>query len=186
MSDKPQLPIVRSQTPIAFAGEHAGLEKFFQLEQWNVEDPAGGKSDRIVWERRDFVLIVALTPDDNTVLIKEYKQAHEQVFAGLPAGGIKKGETPAEAALRELNQETGYIGQEENCKVAGPFFNSPDKSTERHFVVLVGDVSKEGEATPEEDETILGVKLLPFTDVGEKLQIGLHRMAVLVITHDPF
>ena len=182
MSDKPQLPTVLSQTPIAFAGKHAGLEKFFQLEQWNVEDPAGGKSDRIVWKRGDFVLIIALTPNDDVVLIEEYKQAVQQLLLGLPAGRVKKDETPIEAALRELPKKTGYFGNEENCEVVGPFLNSPDKSTERHFVVLVGDVSKEGEA----DETILGVKLLPFTDVGEKLQIGLHRMAVLVITHDPF
>ncbi|MDP3883006.1 MAG: hypothetical protein Q8Q48_03035 [Candidatus Staskawiczbacteria bacterium] len=55
-----------------------------------------------------------------------------------------------------------YSGTEKNCHVFGPFFNSPDKSTEIHFVVLVTDARKEGPPALDESETIMSVQLCSF------------------------
>jgi len=128
--------------------------------------------------RGEFVLIVAITPDQKVVLVREYKQAVEQVLLGLPAGAVKKGESPTDAALRELREESGYVGDTDSCQAFGPFFNSPDKSTEKHHVVLVRGVWKQGPADPEESETILGVQLCDRKIAKSKMQIGMHRMAV--------
>ncbi len=112
------------------------------------------------------------------MLNREYKQAVEQTLLCLPAGGKKDNESPQAVALRELREESGYASTEDHCHVFGPFFNSPDKSTERHYVVVVlGAVSK-GSPTPEESETILGVQLCDADSAKEKLSIGMHRMAM--------
>lgn len=167
--------------PIRFADEAAGKENFFMLEHWRVK--VGDREDsRIIWRRGDFVLIVAVTADKNVVLNREYKQAAERVFLCLPAGAIKKGEKPTVAALRELLEESGYTAEENDCCAIGPFFNSPDKSTERHFVVVIKNAARSGESAPEESETLLGVQLCPLVNAKEKMEIGLHRMAIDVAT----
>ncbi|MBI2439191.1 MAG: NUDIX hydrolase [Candidatus Moranbacteria bacterium] len=153
------------------------MEGFFRLEHWRVRVD-NREDDRVIWKRGEFVLVVPVTEDDQVVLIREYKQAVEQVLLCLPAGGKKKDETPQAAALRELREETGCVGEEGNCRVFGPFFNSPDKSTEKHFVVVVTGVKNGGTPTPEEAETILGSQLSPRGETKEKLLVGLHRMAL--------
>ncbi len=179
MSQEDSKVQILSKDPIQFAGKAGGLEKFFKLEHWRVKVGDRKPDDRVVWKRGDFVLIVAVTQDGNIVLNREYKQAVERVFLCLPAGAVKKGEKPSTAALRELLEETGYAADEKNCHVIGPFFNSPDKSTERHFVVVVQNAMRQGESDPEESETLLGVQLHQLgLDTMRKMEIGLHCMAI--------
>ncbi len=168
---------VLSRNPISFAGSAKGLEKFFELEHWRV-NVDGREDDRIIWQRGEFVFVVAITPQKAVVLIREYKQAVEQTILCLPAGRIKKNETAGGAGQRELLEETGYAGREDFCHVFGPFFNSPDKSTERHYVVLVLDAVRQGDPAPEESETILGVQLCELAQAKSKLFVGMNRMAV--------
>lgn len=171
---------VLSDEPVQFAGKAAGLEGFFSLRH-RVVRIGERVDDRVYWSRGEFVLIVALTPERDVVLIREYKQAAEKVLLCVPAGKIKNdGETPAQAALRELQEETGYTAL--GYKVFGPFYNSPDKSTEKHHVVLIYGAKRAGGPAPEESETILGVQLCPAHKAKEKLLVGLHRMAVDVAT----
>lgn len=57
------------------------------------------------------VNIVALNKKKEIYLIKEYYYAYEMYGTQTPAGGIDKGETPLEAAKRELLEETGCISE---------------------------------------------------------------------------
>lgn len=56
----------------------------------------------------DAVCIVALTPRDTVVMIREFRYPLNSWCIALPAGLIDKGETAASAAARELGEETGY------------------------------------------------------------------------------
>jgi 8-oxo-dGTP pyrophosphatase MutT (NUDIX family) len=53
--------------------------------------------------------VVALDDDRNIFLVKEYKYAVERETIEVISGGIDEGETPLEAAVRELHEETGHI-----------------------------------------------------------------------------
>ncbi len=61
-----------------------------------------------VIEQSEWVSILALTPKDEVVLVKEYHHGVGVVSTGLPGGAAKAGETASSAALRELLEETGY------------------------------------------------------------------------------
>ncbi len=56
----------------------------------------------------DGVLILPVTPDGQLVLIKQFRPAVDRCTIEIPAGGINPGELPADAACRELYEETGY------------------------------------------------------------------------------
>ena len=53
--------------------------------------------------------IVALTKNNEVVLIRQYRHGIQEVILELPGGSVDKGETPLEAAKRELMEETGYV-----------------------------------------------------------------------------
>jgi len=57
------------------------------------------------------VAVAALTGDNKMILTKQYRHPLRKVICDLPAGGMREGETPKEAALRELEEETGYTAE---------------------------------------------------------------------------
>lgn len=73
-----------------------------QLANGNVMD------EYYVLEYPDFVNIIAVTQCEQIVLVRQYRHAVKSEDYELPAGAIEVGETPIEAAKRELLEETGY------------------------------------------------------------------------------
>ena len=65
-----------------------------------------------VLEYPDWVNIIAITKDEKFVMERQYRHAAEITAYELPCGVIEKGESPLEAAKRELAEETGYGGGE--------------------------------------------------------------------------
>jgi 8-oxo-dGTP pyrophosphatase MutT (NUDIX family) len=57
----------------------------------------------------DEIMIFALTRAGEVVLIWQYRHGIQEVILELPGGSVDKGETPLEAAKRELMEETGYV-----------------------------------------------------------------------------
>jgi len=68
----------------------------------------GRTSYREIVEHPGGVVILGVTPDGRIPMIRQYRKAAENVMLELPAGKLEKGEDPAEAALREFREETGY------------------------------------------------------------------------------
>ena len=64
--------------------------------------------DYYVLEYPDWVNAIALTEDNEIILVRQYRHAAGEVILELPGGCIEKGESPEEAIRRELQEETGY------------------------------------------------------------------------------
>lgn len=71
--------------------------------------PDGRKIDEYyVLEYPDWVNVIAITKDGQFVMEKQYRHALGIHSIEIPCGVMEKGETPIQAAKRELQEETGY------------------------------------------------------------------------------
>ena len=81
-----------------------------------------------VLEYPPWVNVLALTPEHNVVLIKQYRHGIRQVILELPGGALDAQDASIlDAAQRELREETGYVAEE--WRETGTFCASPNNHT---------------------------------------------------------
>ncbi|HXX29510.1 MAG TPA: NUDIX hydrolase [Myxococcaceae bacterium] len=72
-------------------------------------DPRDGREHpRVVITTPDWVNVVALTPEGQAILIRQFRAGIEANTLEVPGGMVEPGEDPADAAARELLEETGF------------------------------------------------------------------------------
>lgn len=86
--------------------------RLLKVNQDRVRLPGGGESTREYVVHPGAVAIIALLPDGQLVLERQFRYPHRRTFIELPAGKIDPGEDPVAAAQRELKEETGYAAKE--------------------------------------------------------------------------
>ena len=74
------------------------------------EMPDGKTADFDIKDEGPVVCVLALTPENNVLLVKQYRPGPEKILLELPGGGIEATETPEQAVARELLEETGFAG----------------------------------------------------------------------------
>ena len=98
----------------------------------SVVKPNDTKTTREVVEHVDCVVILPMDWNGNILLVRQYRHAVDKELLELPAGSIDSGETPEEAAIRELREETGY--KPGKLEKLGGFYAAPGYCTEYlHF-----------------------------------------------------
>ncbi len=78
------------------------------LRRDEVRLPNGNLQEYHVFEVSDAVAVVPVKVDGSLVMIGQYRYPHGKTHWEMPAGRIDEGETPLEAAHRELREETGH------------------------------------------------------------------------------
>lgn len=124
--------------------------KFLEIFDDTVELPDKTIFDHYsVIKKPDIVIIIA-TIDEKIIMVDEYKYAADAVMKVLPAGHLKTGEIPTDAARRELLEETGYSGND--FKHLGVLREYPTKDLHRVHVVLANNVRKLSRKSLEQGE----------------------------------
>jgi len=59
----------------------------------------------------DGIIILAMTADEKIILVRQFRPPLNQFTLEFPSGFMNEGETPQDAAVRELKEETGYVCQ---------------------------------------------------------------------------
>lgn len=137
-------PWTRIAEELLHDGEHLSLARR------HYRRPDGGEASFEVTLQAAGVSVLALTPDDRVVLVREFRPGPERVVFDLPSGFIDHGEEPAAAANRELAEETGYRGtlQEVGCTTPHAY------SSEVRHVFVARDCRRTGDSDPQGDEDI--------------------------------
>lgn len=103
-----------------------------------VELPDGRQNPEFyILEYPDWVNVIAITDDGQFVMERQYRHGLGKTCFEIPAGVIEKGETPLEAAKRELMEETGY-GEGEWKEIMSVSGNSSTTNNISHCFVANG------------------------------------------------
>jgi 8-oxo-dGTP pyrophosphatase MutT (NUDIX family) len=124
--------------------------------------------------------ILAVTKNNEVVLVRQYRHGVQEVLLELPGGVVDEGESPLEGAKRELMEETGYkAGQ---IIEVGKFYPNPAIQQNILYCYLATDVEWAGEQDLDESEEI-EVVLVPLDELVEMVKQGklLHALNVAAI-----
>lgn len=127
--------------------------KVISLQVEDVELPNGKTSKREIIKHPGAVAILPITDEGKIVMVEQYRKALERTLIEIPAGKLEKGEDPKNCALRELEEETGYICEKLDWLIS--FYTSPGFADEIvHLYVATGLSKKENAASLDEDEFV--------------------------------
>ena len=134
------------------------------------------RPDYFVVEERGGTLVVAVTDQEELVLVGQYRAPVEAFAWELPAGALEPDESdPSVRARTELRQETGYEAREWHD--AGVLFAAPHRSTEVDRGFLALGARRAGEQDPDPGESVR-VRLVPLAEVERMIDRGEIRSAV--------
>ena len=130
--------------------------RIFDVDVLEVELENGKRSLREIVRHGVAVAIIPRLPDGRFVFIRQFRKAMERTCFEVVAGNCDDGEKEAATAIRELQEETGFIA--DSIELIGPLFPSVGYCTER-IDVFFAEVSGRGKTSFDDDERIETVVL---------------------------
>jgi len=142
--------------------------KLFTVVDEVAHDPDGFEIHRSIVRHPGSAVMMALDRDQRILLVKQFRLPAEAYLWELPAGRLDPGESPLQAAKRELREETGY--QAADWTNLASFWASPGYVAEKMNVFLATGLS-EGKQEPMEDERI-ETRWFSKAEVGRMIREG--------------
>ncbi|NLV82168.1 MAG: NUDIX hydrolase [Synergistaceae bacterium] len=133
-----------------------------------VKFPSGDVKIREIVEHKPAVAIFIVNQDGKICLVSQYRHAVDTDVLEIPAGLVEDGETPYDAAIRELQEETGYKAL--NMTKVSDFYTSPGFSTEMIHLYYTSDfiISK----LPEENEEHITALWFTVEEIESEIMAG--------------
>lgn len=116
---------------------HDGVERTWETVSRNNSNGAIG-------------ILATMKDTGEIILVRQYRPPVDCFVIEFPAGLIDDGESPAEAALRELREETGYIGTVSEISSKG--YSSPGLTNE-YIILAKVEVDPANRTDTDFDET---------------------------------
>jgi 8-oxo-dGTP pyrophosphatase MutT (NUDIX family) len=119
------------------AGEETIEENWlFRLGKERFQSRLSGKKhDFYVIHLADAVHVVALTPDDEVLLVRQFRAGSRRDSLEIPGGLVDPGEDPCSAGARELLEETGYAG--DPAELLSTLWSNPSLLTSRISTIVI-------------------------------------------------
>ena len=152
--------------------------RIFDVSRAFYRHPERAKDqDFFVINAPDWVVIIALTPNQELVLVNQFRYGIDEFSVEIPGGVIDSGEDCVAAGVRELREETGYVG--ENARLLGSVHPNPAMQNNRCHLVLVENVRLESGLEWDADEE-MEVRLKPVDEVYSMAYAGLITHAMVL------
>lgn len=134
----------------------------------DVELPDGKPSKRELVQHPGAVAVVALDAEQNVLLVRQYRIAADQIMLEIPAGTLEAGEDPQVCAIRELQEETGFLPG--TIEKIGGIYVAPGYTTEYIHLYLAKDLSA-SKLDQDEDE-FLELNRVPLAAALRMIEAG--------------
>ena len=163
MNEKPEIWKRNSSEQIA------DCRVFKVREDFCERTSDGKKSTFFVLETPNWVNIIALTKNDEVVLIEQFRHGAEEIILEIPGGMVDEDEAPEIAAARELLEETGYSSDE--LIFLGKSLPNPAIQNNTIYHYLAKNAEKTAETTFDEHESVI-TKLVSRAEIEKLIQSG--------------
>ena len=121
--------------PKRFVREALVMPDGYELDWYYVDTPPS-------------VLTVPVTADGDLVMVRQYRHNLKAYALEFPAGTAAEGEDLVKAALRELEEETGYtLAGKAELRSLGAFYSLPSETNKYTHVYVANPVTLSGPAT---------------------------------------
>jgi ADP-ribose pyrophosphatase len=139
--------------------------------------------DFFVIDCANWVNVVAVTPEQQLVMVEQYRHGSNTVELEIPGGMIdRKDASPVAAGVRELREETGFAG--ENARLLGQILPNPAIMSNTCYTVLVENCRCLHPVEFDHGEDLI-TRLVPVTEIPRLVAEGRisHSLVVVALYH---
>lgn len=152
--------------------------RIFSVRTDTAVSPRTGEAhDFYILESKDWINIIPITPENQVVMVRQYRHGSREVTLEIPGGIVDPGDTPQGAAVRELLEETGY--ETSDWSQIGSVNPNPAIFNNRCYTFLARKVRKISNPMPDVTEDI-EVVLVPLAEIPAYIREGKIDHAIVV------
>jgi len=144
-----------------------------------ISPRTGQEHDVFIIDSVNWVNVIAVTADENLVMVEQYRHGSNTVELEIPGGMMEASDTsPVATAVRELREETGYGG--ENARVLGRILPNPAIMSNVCYTVLVENCKYVAAVEFDHGEDLL-TKLVPVREIPGLVAAGKIQHSLVVV-----
>lgn len=131
----------------------------------------------------NWVNVIAVTTNRQLIMVEQFRHGSGSVELEIPGGVMDPhDDSPVEAGLRELREETGFEGC--NARIIGQVYSNPAIMVNKTFTVLVEECERKHEIELDAGEDLI-THLVPLGDVRKMAAEGRfgHSLVVAALYH---
>jgi ADP-ribose pyrophosphatase len=152
--------------------------KIFRIKAIQATSPRTNETNEFYTiETKDWVNIIPVTENREVVMISQYRHGSDEISLEIP-GGLVDEKHPETAALRELQEETGFTG--ESVEYLGAVNPNPAIFNNLCHTYLVEKAKKTSQKNLDPDEDI-EVVLVPLSEIPSLIDRGMINHALVIV-----
>jgi ADP-ribose pyrophosphatase len=160
--------------------KRVGDFRIFNIRSDEKLNPRTGQHcDFFVIESVDWVNVIAVTPNDELVMVEQFRHGSNTVELEIPGGMMDPHETdPVATGVRELREETGFEGG--SARVLGWVYANPAIMNNRSHFVLVEKCVHQHECEFDHSEDLV-TRLVPWREIPDLVRTGKIRHPLVLV-----